>query len=93
MLSSKNEHSNIIKSGILMQLNLTDQNIYSGQIQPKVNQLKNLMLERKDIWDRLDNSKRNNWVASGKDPIMSLAWIIYSWLDTNFFGRYNHGDN
>lgn len=51
------------------------------------------MLYRKEVWDRLDNVKRRHWIVSDEDPIMSLAWLIYSWLDSNFFGEYKHGDD
>jgi len=75
-----------------MMLNLIHQSIYAQQIQPKITQLKNLMNERKVLWDRLNNKKRKLWITSGKDPIMTLAWNVYNWLHNNFFGDYN-GDN
>jgi len=75
-----------------LELNLTGQEVYAQDIQPKVNQLKTLMNERKVLWDRLSNEKKKVWITSGKDPIMTLAWNAYSWLRDNFFGDYANGD-
>jgi hypothetical protein len=70
----------------MTQLNLTNQQAAVDQIQPYINALKNRMLDRKELWDKINIQKRKQWVLSDKDPIMSLAWSIYKWLDTNFFG-------
>jgi hypothetical protein len=40
---------------------------------------------RKEVWDRLPVAKKKAWIASGKDPIMSLAWQVYRYLRDNFF--------
>jgi hypothetical protein len=70
----------------MTQLNLTNQQAAVDQIQPYINALKTRMLDRKELWDKINIQKRKQWVLSDKDPIMSLAWSIYKWLDTNFFG-------
>lgn len=69
-----------------MHLNLTTQATKAGNIQTQMNQLRNLMEQRKAIWDRLPTAKRKAWIKSGKDPIMSLAWNTYRYLRDNFFG-------
>lgn len=69
-------------------LNLTGQALARDQIQPKLIQLWGLMQDRKIIWDKISFEKRKKWiqVADTKDPIMALAWDIYTKLRDNFFG-------
>lgn len=76
-----------------MELNLTGQEAYAQNIQPEILTLKSLMNDRKVVWDKISNAKKKAWITSDKDPIMSLAWSIYSWLDNNFFEDYDHGDD
>lgn len=68
-----------------MELNLTGQTTASGQIQTRVTQLRNLMEQRKAIWQRLPIEKKRAWIKSGKDPVMALAWDVYKYLRNNFF--------
>lgn len=67
-------------------LNLTDQATATSAIQTRVNQLKSLMDARKPIWIKLSDEKKKQWISSGKDPIMTLAWQTYRYLRDNFFG-------
>jgi len=67
-------------------LNLTGQNLEYNNVAPKINKLKNLMLERKVIWDKIPEEKQILWLQHPeKDTIMGLAWMIYKWLHNNFF--------
>jgi len=69
-------------------IKFTGQDIESSSIQPKLLKLKTLMDERKEIWHKISFDKRKVWVTSNADPIMDIAWDVYKYLDTNFFGRY-----
>ena len=71
----------------MAELNLTDQLAEKDAIQPKVNKLSQLMNQRKPFWDKASLEQRKKWVTSDKDPIMSLAWLIYKYLNDNFFGE------
>jgi hypothetical protein len=66
-------------------LNLSDQAILKNTIAPKIQSLKTAMNARKVIWDKLSSEKKEKWITSDKDPIMSLAWAIYKYLRNNFF--------
>ena len=66
-------------------LNLTGQNAEKADIAPKLVKLKNMMLERKPIWDKIPDAKKKAWILSNKDPIMEIAWDVYKWLRKNFF--------
>lgn len=73
-------------------LNLTGQEVERVDINPKIVKLKNLMDQRKPIWDKISPEKRKQWVLSDKDPIMSLAWSVFKYLKSNFFGE-DYNDN
>jgi hypothetical protein len=68
-------------------LSLGGQAVERDDVNPKLVKLKNLMDQRKDWWKRIGFDKRKTWVLSGEDPIIDIAWDIYNYLDTNFFGR------
>ncbi len=70
----------------MAELNLTDQLTEKNGIQPKINKLNQLMQQRKPFWEKASLEQRKKWVKSGKDPVMSLAWVIYKYLKSNFFG-------
>ena len=74
-------------------LDLTGQDVEYSTIAPKLLRLKQCLDERKVIWHRITIAKRKAWVVSGKDPIMSVAWDIYKYLDRNFFGRKFYDDD
>ena len=65
---------------------LTGQAIERDDVQPKLIKLKNLMDQRKVIWQKIKPAKRKAWVLSGDDPIMDVAWDVYNYLESNFFG-------
>lgn len=69
----------------MSQLNLTGQQNVYNLIAPKIQELKNVMDARKNIWDKLPIEKKKKWVTSGKDPIMNIAWSVYKYLRNNFF--------
>jgi len=66
-------------------LNLSNQQAAVDSIEPYIIGLKNRMDQRRQMWDKLPFKKKKRWVLSDKDPIMSLAWSIYKYLD-EFFG-------
>ena len=72
-------------------LNLTGQALERDDIQPKLVKLKQLLDQRKAIWAKLPVAKRKAWVTGGNDPIMDIAWDVFNYLETNFFGEdYYH---
>ena len=71
----------------MARLNLTNQQAAVDQIQPYLNALKTRLDNRKAIWDRLPRHKQKQWILSGKDPIMTLAWTMYKYLHKNFFEK------
>lgn len=73
-------------------LNLTGQATSAGQIQTRVTQLRNALEQRKPIWDHLTDAQKKAWIASGKDPILSLAWDVYKYLRNNFFQKEDNPD-
>ena len=72
-------------------LTLTGQGTSAGQIQTRVAQLKTAMDLRKPFWDRMPIEKKRAWIASNKDPIMSLAWDVFKYLNNNFFRNEETG--
>lgn len=66
-------------------LDLTGQNTLADAIRPRLVQIRNAMLLRQEVWNRLPPAKRKKWVLSDKDPIMALAWDTYKFLKNNFF--------
>lgn len=70
-------------------LNLTGQSTSANQIQTRITQLRVAMEQRKPVWDRMPIEKKRAWIASNKDPIMSLAWDVFKYLKNNFFGEEN----
>lgn len=72
-------------------LELTGQSLERDDIAPKLLKLKNLMNQRKIIWDKLPIEKKKAWVASGQDPIMQLAWDVFNYIRGNFFYEGDEG--
>lgn len=72
-------------------LNLTNQTTAKNQIAPKLAALKTELDKRLPVWRRISLEKKRQWVLSDKDPIMSLAWDVYKYLDKNFFGDVRNG--
>ena len=66
-------------------LKLVSQQTYRDQIAPKINQLKTQLDLRKPIWAKCSIEKKKQWVKSDKDPIMTLAYQMYEYLNDNFF--------
>jgi len=69
----------------MTEIRLINQQAYTNNIAPKINILKNQLDDRKDVWARVSLEKKKQWVTSGKDPIMTLAWQMYNYLRDNFF--------
>ena len=69
----------------MAKLILKNQATIATMIATKVNNLKAVMNSRKAIWDKIPSEKKAKWIKSGKDPIMTLAWNLYQYLD-GFFG-------
>jgi len=66
-------------------LNLTNQQLEYQDVAPKLNKLKILMDERLPIWQKIPIEKKVKWVKSDKDPIMTVAFITWKYLNDNFF--------
>ena len=71
----------------MTELNLSGQSVERAGIAPKLLKLKNLMDQRKPIWNKVSTEKKRLWVKSEKDPIMDIAWDVYKYLRNNFFGE------
>ena len=69
----------------MAEIRLINQQAYAGNVAPKINILKNQLNARIDVWQRVSIEKKKQWVTSGKDPIMTLAWGMYKYLRDNFF--------
>ena len=69
----------------MTEIRLINQQAYTNNIAPKINILKNQLDDRKDVWAKVSLEKKKQWVTSGKDPIMTLAWNMYKYLRDNFF--------
>jgi len=67
-------------------LNLSGQQLEYQDVAPKLNKLKNLMDQRLSVWEKLPIGKKVKWVKSDKDPIMTVAYQTWKYLDNNFFG-------
>lgn len=65
-------------------LNLTNQGIVCNEIFPKLQDMESLMDERKVMWEKLSIEQKKSWLLSRKDPIMSIAWGNYKYLDGFF---------
>lgn len=61
-------------------INLTGQDADFTTIRPKIIKMKQMMNDRKVIWDKLPHAKRKVWVTSGQDNIMTLAYQTYQFL-------------
>ena len=69
----------------MAEFRLINQQAYANNIAPKVQALKNQLDDRIDVWQRVSTEKKKQWVTSGEDPIMTLAWNMYKYLRDNFF--------
>ena len=65
-------------------VDLIKQQLYSDQIAPKIQVLKTQMNLRSEIWARISVEKKKQWVTSGQDPLMTLAFQIGQYLKDNF---------
>lgn len=71
----------------MAELDLTGQATLAGQVQTRVTQLRNAMELRKPVWNKLSIEKKKLWISSNKDPIMTLAWDVFKYLQSNFFDQ------
>lgn len=72
-------------------LDLTGQAAHAADIQTRIVKLNARLTEREAVFQRLPEAKQRAWVASGRDPILSLAWIVYRRLH-RFFDGVNPDD-
>lgn len=72
-------------------LDLTGQGAHAADIQTRIVKLNARLAEREAIFQRLPEAKQRAWIASGKDPIMTLAWSVYKRLH-KFFDGVNPDD-
>ena len=68
-------------------LTLSNQKTAKSTIAPKLLTLKQELDKRMEVWQKIPPEKKRAWIKSDKDPIMSLAWDLYKYLDRNFFGE------
>lgn len=66
-------------------LNLNGQQAEADAIAPHILRLKQLMGERKDLWQKITLKKRKKWVEQANDPVMDLAYQAYEYLIDKFF--------
>ncbi len=60
---------------------LTNQAREVEAIKPHVEKLKQLMGERREIWDSLRPVERWRWLQNSDDPVMAELWSMYVYLD------------
>ena len=65
-------------------LDLTGQTTAKNTIAPKLLALKTELDKRSEVWARISQEKKRQWIKSEKDPIMNLAWDITKYLVKNF---------
>jgi len=75
-----------------MDINLTGQQTEYSTIAPKLLRIKQLMDQRKVIWDRLSDEKKKLWITSNKDPIMSAFAQMIQYACNNFIEIVEHYD-
>ena len=68
-------------------LRLSNLETAKSSIAPKLRTLTQELDKRIEIWQKIPPEKKRAWIKSDKDPIMSLAWDLYKYLDRNFFGE------
>ena len=66
-------------------LNLSGQDIEKEAIVPKIDKLKSLIEQRREVWNKLSNTKKEKWIKSELDPIMTVAWPLHQYLKKYFF--------
>jgi len=69
------------------QLDLTLSGADKTKIQTGLAKLKEHLDQRKEVWNRIPPEKCKAWIVSDKDDVMSLAWNVFKYLDSNFFAR------
>ena len=74
----------------MAKLTLNNQRQASNAVKTRTDDLKTLLDSRRAIWEKLPFEQKRVWIRDGKDPVMSLAWEVYDFLDQNFFGREHH---
>lgn len=67
-------------------MNLINQVNIKTSLTPVLQLLKTQLEARQSVWNKTQKSKKVAWVKSGKDPVMTLAYQTYKYLD-KFFGR------
>ena len=68
-------------------INLTGQDLDLETIMPKLAKMKQMMVDRRPVWDKLTYAQRKKWVKSGKDDVMQIAYQIYQFLCDFFDGE------
>lgn len=68
----------------MVNLNLTGQAAEASTINPKLLRIKQLMDDRKELWDKLPIAKKKKWITSNKDPIMTAMYQVGQYIKTNF---------
>jgi len=71
-------------------LHLSGQKAVADQIKPKLDDLKAALAARRDVFNRIPENKKRQWIEGGKDPLMVAAWDLYQWLK-DFFKEVDNG--
>ncbi len=68
---------------------LTKQSIAKTSIAPKLADLKTELEKRKTLWNKVSPEAKKEWLDSGKDELLKMAYDKYVYLRDNFFGEFN----
>ena len=65
---------------------LTNQKEYADNVEPQIQDFRDQLEVRKDIWNKLGQEKQRSWIENQKDPVIDSAWRMYEYLHDSFFG-------
>lgn len=68
-------------------LNLSNQQAAVDAATPTFVQFRSQMDKRIAFWNKAPRKRKKLWITSGKDPVMTLAYDLWKYLDDNFFGE------
>ena len=69
----------------MARLTLTNQQSRVDIFKTYLNTFRGMLLDRLPLWRKVSLDKKKAWVKSGKDPVVTLAWKMYTELK-DFFG-------
>ena len=71
----------------MAEIDLKNRGSDKTDIEPKLQKLKNRLNDIEPLWKKLSPKKRKKILEDNVDPILSLAYSIYKYLEKKFFGE------